>query len=63
MMILIAAALAAAAPAPSADAHARHRVEQNKMDCCKDMKAECKECCEHMLKHSTGSSEDAEHQQ
>lgn len=49
MMTLIAAALAAAAPAAStADPHAHQEAQHQMMDCCKEMKADCAECCKDM---------------
>jgi hypothetical protein len=64
MMTLVAAALAAAAPAPAADAHAQHLQSpsghhQMMMDCCKDEKADCKDCCEDMEKTHSGSEHGA----
>ena len=67
MMHLIAAALAAAAPAPSApDAHAQHQQQgqagqQQKMDCCKDMKGDCKDCCKDMARKHEGHGSERGH--
>ena len=66
MMTLIAAALAAAAPAASTDAHAHQQHSQTAqhqmMDCCKEMKADCKDCCKEMDgKHAADGSEHSEH--
>jgi hypothetical protein len=67
MMTLIAAALAAAAPAAStadAPAHQQHgqTAQHQMMDCCKEMKADCKDCCKDMDgKHAADGSEHSEH--
>jgi len=67
MMALIAAALVAAAPSPpTGDGHAHQQQGQTtrhqKMDCCKQMKADCQDCCKDMDgKHAADGSEHSEH--